>query len=176
MDVDASCSHGEPGIGKTRLLEELAPMAHERGACVLWGRCYEGEAAPSSKAEARGALSALTAFKARSSDACERWECCTTRWPRRPRGAAGSYCWRENQGSRPGNCRRSRRRRFPVFALGGRVHPQLTERQAPHGQHSAAQPSAFRAAMQALLSAGFWQKPPAAMAHAVLQAIARQQA
>ena len=37
---------GEPGIGKTRLAEELAAEARARGACVLWGRCYEGEGAP----------------------------------------------------------------------------------------------------------------------------------
>src|SRR5262249_35991132 len=32
---------GEPGIGKTRLLEELAGTARTQGALVLWGRCYE---------------------------------------------------------------------------------------------------------------------------------------
>jgi DNA-binding NarL/FixJ family response regulator len=37
---------GEPGIGKTRLLEELAATARARGVPVLWGRCYEGEGAP----------------------------------------------------------------------------------------------------------------------------------
>jgi predicted ATPase len=37
---------GEPGIGKTRLIEELARIARERGAAVLWGRCYDGEGAP----------------------------------------------------------------------------------------------------------------------------------
>ncbi len=37
---------GEPGIGKTRLAEELATYAQVRGAQVLWGRCYEGEGAP----------------------------------------------------------------------------------------------------------------------------------
>ncbi|MGH2587003.1 MAG: ATP-binding protein, partial [Dehalococcoidia bacterium] len=37
---------GEPGIGKTRLPEELAARAQERGLRVLWGRCYEGEGAP----------------------------------------------------------------------------------------------------------------------------------
>src|SRR5262245_20521515 len=34
---------GEPGIGKTRTREEFAETAQE--AFVLWGRCYEGEAA-----------------------------------------------------------------------------------------------------------------------------------
>ena len=38
---------GEPGIGKTRLAEELAAQATSRGALVLWGRCWEGEGAPS---------------------------------------------------------------------------------------------------------------------------------
>ena len=37
---------GEPGIGKTRIAEELATYAETRGAQVLWGRCYEGEGAP----------------------------------------------------------------------------------------------------------------------------------
>jgi hypothetical protein len=37
---------GEPGIGKTRLVEELTTYAHLRDALVLWGRCYEGEGAP----------------------------------------------------------------------------------------------------------------------------------
>lgn len=37
---------GEPGIGKTRLMEELAAVAGGRGARVLWGRCYEGDGAP----------------------------------------------------------------------------------------------------------------------------------
>jgi class 3 adenylate cyclase/tetratricopeptide (TPR) repeat protein len=36
---------GEPGIGKTRTLEECAETARTQGALVLWGRCYEGEAA-----------------------------------------------------------------------------------------------------------------------------------
>jgi tetratricopeptide (TPR) repeat protein len=37
---------GEPGIGKTRLAEELGTYATLRGAQVLWGRCYEWEGAP----------------------------------------------------------------------------------------------------------------------------------
>ncbi len=37
---------GEPGIGKTRLAEELATYARLRSAQVVWGRCYEGEGAP----------------------------------------------------------------------------------------------------------------------------------
>jgi predicted ATPase len=37
---------GEPGIGKTRLAEELAGQATAHGGLVLWGRCWEGEGAP----------------------------------------------------------------------------------------------------------------------------------
>ncbi|MBI1816711.1 MAG: AAA family ATPase [Deltaproteobacteria bacterium] len=37
---------GEPGIGKTRLAEELTAEAARRGAQVLWGRCWEGGGAP----------------------------------------------------------------------------------------------------------------------------------
>ena len=37
---------GQPGIGKTRTSQELAFVAEERGAQVLWGRCYEGQGAP----------------------------------------------------------------------------------------------------------------------------------
>src|SRR4051812_30180960 len=37
---------GEPGIGKTRLADELARVAAARGAQVLWGRCPEAGGAP----------------------------------------------------------------------------------------------------------------------------------
>ncbi|HSX83170.1 MAG TPA: AAA family ATPase, partial [Candidatus Saccharimonadia bacterium] len=37
---------GEPGIGKTRMLQELTASAGNHGVLVLWGRCYEGEGAP----------------------------------------------------------------------------------------------------------------------------------
>jgi tetratricopeptide (TPR) repeat protein len=37
---------GEPGIGKTRLANELAMMARERGIRAVWGRCWEGGGAP----------------------------------------------------------------------------------------------------------------------------------
>ncbi|GAA1852032.1 ATP-binding protein [Asanoa iriomotensis] len=38
---------GEPGVGKTRLLEELGAAADQRGASVVWGRCLEGDGTPS---------------------------------------------------------------------------------------------------------------------------------
>ena len=37
---------GEPGIGKTRLAEEIAVDATSRGMRVAWGRCWEGGGAP----------------------------------------------------------------------------------------------------------------------------------
>jgi tetratricopeptide (TPR) repeat protein len=37
---------GEPGIGKTRLCDELARIAEKSGARVVWGRCWESGFAP----------------------------------------------------------------------------------------------------------------------------------
>src|SRR5262245_35063171 len=37
---------GEPGIGKTRLADEIAGHAEGRGMRVLRGRCWEGGGAP----------------------------------------------------------------------------------------------------------------------------------
>jgi AAA ATPase domain len=37
---------GEPGIGKTRLAEEVAREAAARGMLAVWGRCWEGAGAP----------------------------------------------------------------------------------------------------------------------------------
>lgn len=37
---------GDPGIGKTRMAEEIAAHARSRGAAIHWGRCHEGAGAP----------------------------------------------------------------------------------------------------------------------------------
>src|SRR5262249_19869700 len=37
---------GEPGIGKTRLLAELAELARTQGWRVLWGRAYDSDGLP----------------------------------------------------------------------------------------------------------------------------------
>ncbi len=37
---------GEPGVGKTRLLEEMTAEAEQRGALVVWGQCLEGDGTP----------------------------------------------------------------------------------------------------------------------------------
>jgi RecA/RadA recombinase len=46
---------GEPGAGKTMLAEQLAARAEERGARVLWGRCWEGRGAPRTRSPMRAA-------------------------------------------------------------------------------------------------------------------------
>jgi DNA-binding SARP family transcriptional activator len=38
---------GEPGVGKTRLVREIAAEASRRGALVVWGSCLEGDGTPS---------------------------------------------------------------------------------------------------------------------------------
>ena len=38
---------GEPGIGKTRIAQELSAHAKTLGAQVFWGRCYQEAGAPS---------------------------------------------------------------------------------------------------------------------------------
>jgi class 3 adenylate cyclase/tetratricopeptide (TPR) repeat protein len=37
---------GEPGLGKTRLVEELSRQAARQGLDVLWGHCFEGDWTP----------------------------------------------------------------------------------------------------------------------------------
>src|SRR5436189_2124062 len=37
---------GEPGIGKTRVADEIGRRAKERGFAVHWGRCWEVGGAP----------------------------------------------------------------------------------------------------------------------------------
>src|SRR5262245_47888049 len=37
---------GEPGIGKTRLADELATHASSLGVRVLWASCWDGDGAP----------------------------------------------------------------------------------------------------------------------------------
>ncbi|MGD9528196.1 ATP-binding protein [Pseudonocardia sp.] len=66
------CS-GEPGIGKTRLAQELAAAALARGTAVAWARCVEDEGAPAYwpwqqvlRTVDGGALTALAAVPAAS--------------------------------------------------------------------------------------------------------------
>src|SRR5262249_62203888 len=37
---------GDPGIGKSRLADEVAARARDRGVKVAWGRCWEAGGAP----------------------------------------------------------------------------------------------------------------------------------
>ena len=37
---------GEPGIGKTRLAEQVCALGEESSMRTLWGSCWEGDGAP----------------------------------------------------------------------------------------------------------------------------------
>ncbi|MEV4539243.1 AAA family ATPase [Asanoa sp. NPDC049518] len=69
-DTGLALVQGEPGVGKTRLLEEVAAEAERSGALVAWGRCLEGNGAPSMWpwVQAVGAV-----VDALSPEARERW-------------------------------------------------------------------------------------------------------
>ncbi|MER7693448.1 BTAD domain-containing putative transcriptional regulator [Streptomyces sp. NPDC097610] len=45
-DTAIGIVEGEPGVGKTRLLEEAAAVAGRLGALTVWGSCLEGEGTP----------------------------------------------------------------------------------------------------------------------------------
>ncbi|MGA5454001.1 BTAD domain-containing putative transcriptional regulator [Streptomyces umbrinus] len=45
-DTAIGVVEGEPGAGKTRLLEEAAAVADRLGALTVWGSCQEGEGTP----------------------------------------------------------------------------------------------------------------------------------
>ena len=46
-DAGLGIVEGEPGVGKTRLLETVAAEAAARGCVVVWGRCLAGDGTPS---------------------------------------------------------------------------------------------------------------------------------
>ncbi|MFF7467658.1 BTAD domain-containing putative transcriptional regulator [Streptomyces sp. NPDC008092] len=46
-DTAIGIVEGEPGAGKTRLLEEAAAVADRLGALTVWGSCLEGDGTPS---------------------------------------------------------------------------------------------------------------------------------
>ena len=62
---------GEAGVGKTRLVEELAALAGERGSHVVWGRALEGGAAPAYWPWLAILREMRTAHAPRSSDALD---------------------------------------------------------------------------------------------------------
>ncbi|MET8145618.1 BTAD domain-containing putative transcriptional regulator [Sphaerisporangium sp. NPDC005288] len=62
---------GEPGVGKTRLLEEIAAEAGQRGAFVVWGRCLEGAGTPSMWPWVKAIGTVLDALPAETRD---RWQ------------------------------------------------------------------------------------------------------
>lgn len=53
---------GEPGIGKTRTVQELETYARMRGARVIWGRAHEGAGAPAYRPWVQAADSYAGAF------------------------------------------------------------------------------------------------------------------
>jgi predicted ATPase len=83
---------GEPGVGKTRLAQEAAVLADERGYLVLVGRCYEERVS----LPLTPFVDALAAGLATASEALRRQV--PRRWPelgrllsRRPAGSAASH-------------------------------------------------------------------------------------
>jgi hypothetical protein len=46
-DTGLGIVEGEPGVGKTRLVETVAAEAVARGCVVVWGRCLAGDGTPS---------------------------------------------------------------------------------------------------------------------------------
>ena len=106
------CSRARPGIGKTRLAEELIADARERGAAVLCGRAYEEESAL-----AYGPLVDALRERLREDDGLGRRRCRSARSPR-PRGCCPT--------SAPPRRRRStarRRRRASSTGCGRRSPP-----------------------------------------------------
>ena len=92
---------GDPGIGKTRTVQELATIATRLRARVLWGRCYEGR-------ERSGALRAGWTGSVRRSN--EGPESGAANGPRPPR------CAPERRASRPSRAPcRAPGSRAPVF-------------------------------------------------------------
>ena len=79
-DLDAACDGrtrvvlvaGEPGIGKTRLVDELLAHASRRGARGAWGRCHEDVEMPSYWPWAQAARSLDAALEPAALDADER--------------------------------------------------------------------------------------------------------
>ena len=103
---------GEAGVGKTRLVAEMAAQAREAGALVAVGACVELTAgtAPISPPPTRCAIS-----RARS---------------RIARGSASSPARRPSWPRAPGRCRRARGRRADDGSrsrLFGQVHDLVTE-------------------------------------------------
>ncbi|MFI5959003.1 ATP-binding protein [Cryptosporangium sp. NPDC051539] len=61
---------GEPGVGKSCLVEEVAAGAERRGALVVWGHCLEGGGAPSMWPWIRAVAAILDALP---DDVREKW-------------------------------------------------------------------------------------------------------